>query len=85
MPMTVTPPMHSLRHYFSWSPSFAVTIAHPRTLVAAVGLWQRGIRAKPLDDRDGFGRRRLQAQCETMLPAGMGVSLPPLSYANNGV
>jgi hypothetical protein len=28
MPMTVTPPMHSLQHYFSWSPSFAVAIAH---------------------------------------------------------
>ena len=43
-------------------------------------LLQRGIRAKPLDDRDGFGRRRFQAQCETILPAKAAVSLPPFSY-----
>ena len=42
-------------------------------------LYQRGIRAKTLDDRDGFGRRRLQAQCETLLPYSTGQSLPPLS------
>ena len=42
-------------------------------------LYQRGIRAKPIDDRDGFGRRRLQAQCEAILPAAMAASLPPLS------
>ena len=42
-------------------------------------LYQRGIRAKPLDDRDGFGRRRLQAQCEALLPAAAAASLPPLS------
>ena len=42
-------------------------------------LYQRGIRAKPIDDRDGFGRRRLQAQCEVILPAAMAASLPPLS------
>ena len=42
-------------------------------------LYQRGIRAKPIDDRDGFGRRRLQAQCEAILPAATAASLPPLS------
>jgi hexosaminidase len=45
-------------------------------------LYQRGIRAKPLDDRDGFGRRRLQAQCETLLPLATAASLPPLTYIN---
>jgi len=45
-------------------------------------LYQRGIRARPMDDRDGFGRRRLQAQCETILPHAVAESLPPLSYKN---
>ena len=46
-------------------------------------LYQRGIRAKPLDDRDAFGRRRLQAQCESILPPATAGSLPPLSAAHD--
>ena len=53
--------------------------AYDRIIPHRCRLYQRGIRAKPLDDRDGFGRRRLQAQCEAILPAATAGSLPPLS------
>ena len=43
-------------------------------------MYQRGVRAKSLDDRDGFGRRRFQQQCETILPHAVSSSLPPLSF-----
>lgn len=70
-----------------WSPG---TDVNPRALDTRAALlrliphrcrlYQRGIRAKPMDDRDGFGRRRFQAQCEVLLPAVTAGSLPPLSY-----
>ena len=53
--------------------------AYARIIPHRCRLYQRGIRAKPLDDRDGFGRRRLQAQCEAILPAETAGSLLPLS------
>eukprot|EP00038_Savillea_parva_P010581 m.191273 g.191273 ORF g.191273 m.191273 type:complete len:644 (+) comp18295_c0_seq1:40-1971(+) len=64
-----------------WSPSSTtnpnalnVTAATLRLFPQRCRMYQRGIRAKPLDSRDVFGRRRLQAQCEVMLP----VPWPPV-------
>ena len=62
---------------YNWKAAYARIIPH------RCRLYQRGIRAKPLDDRDGFGRRRLQAQCETILPSATATSLPPLSAAHD--
>ena len=59
--------------------AFDTAAATLRMIPHRCRLYQRGIRAKPVDDRDGFGRRRLQAQCETLLPEATAQSLPPLS------
>lgn len=69
-----------------WSPggdvnpdAYDIASAAARLIPHRCRLYQRGIRAKPVDDRDGFGRRRLQAQCEALLPAATAGSLAPLS------
>jgi hypothetical protein len=59
--------------------AYNTDLALKRLIPHRCRLYQRGVRAKPLDDRDGFGRRRFQTQCETILPAAMAHSLPPLS------
>ena len=63
--------------------AYNIDKAYQRIIPHRCRLYQRGIRAKPLDDRDGFGRRRLQAQCEAILPAETARSLPPLSAMQN--
>ena len=60
--------------------AFDTASALERLIPHRCRMYQRGIRAKPLDDRDGFGRRRFQAQCETILPHKVAGSLPPLSH-----
>ena len=71
-----------------WSPpggkenpnAYDAAAASMRIIPHRCRLYQRGIRAKPIDDRDGFGRRRLQAQCEAILPPATAGSQPPLSH-----
>ena len=42
--------------------AFDISAATLRLIPHRCRMYQRGIRAKPVDDRDGFGRRRLQEQ-----------------------